>query len=365
MANKQLLEPAGGAAYLAHLINQVPTSVHAEHYAGIVRECSLKRQIISLMNKTVGMAYDSKLSEEIVTTLREHLVKLESGLGADEIITPKQMAGYMEHRYGKLRAKESHSVPFGFPSLDSVTGGAFEGEFIVLGGRPGMGKTTLLDQMAQTMSKKVNVLFFHVEMSKPKAADRIVAVGVGMNTTRVRKGNYSDEIFDNIVDVIGEESERKIFRILNPRMTTGHMRSTCYRMKDKYGLGAVFCDYLQILKDKPSSEAYEKVRFISGELMSIPNELDIPLIVSSQLSRRVEERSDKKPMLSDFRESGTIEQDADVVLSLYRPDQYKPEDRPGQAVLSILKHRQGAALIDIPLKWQLNQQRYGELEERY
>ena len=357
LAKRKQLE-AVSPDYLSHCVSQTPTSVHVEYYADIVKTLAIKRALMVVGSKITSHEGEP---EDVIADARKMLDEIARQQNHSKLITPHEWAHYMEDRYSKLRNKEQHSLPFGFPSLDRVTGGAFGGEFIVLGARPKVGKSTILNQFAHSFALYGNVLFAQAEMSRSQMADRDVAYFVRVKAVRVRTGNYPDEMFDEIQGAIGEASETKIYRYIDGAMTTKSLRSVAYEMQDRHGVGAIIVDYMQILKDKSSASPYEQTKYISSELLGLCNDLDIPLVCASQLNRELEKRQDKRPQMSDFRESGTIEQDCDVLMSLYRRDVYPncPDDEKGKAELHILAHRQGASLRPINLAW-IPQQRYEE-----
>ncbi|MEE8471114.1 MAG: DnaB-like helicase C-terminal domain-containing protein [Dehalococcoidia bacterium] len=362
LAKQSKLEATGGAAYMSHLVSATPTTVHLRHYAAIVQKTSTLRELITLGTFIQGLGSGRTEVDEALGKADEAMRRLRRMGGQTRLVTPWQWAEKADHRYGMLRHKEDKALPFGLPALDRLTGGAFGGEFILIGARAGVGKSTLLHQFARKMQLHGNILMAQAEMSESQLIDRDVAIIVGQPTTAIRAGNYSEGLLDQIVDAIGELSTHKIYYYVDGGMTTRSLRAVATEMQSEHGLGAIFVDYLGILKDERSMKSYERVTYISSELLGICNDLDVPMIVAAQLNRSVDERADKRPMLSDLRDSGTLEQDADVVLFLYREDYYRPDaqDIHGHAELSIAKHRQGGKLQTIRLQWQGLAQRYEE-----
>jgi len=365
LSKTKKLEAVGGADYLAFLVHQVPTTVHLMHYARVVQKCSTLRKLIVLGQYIQKQGLAAKDLDEALGEVESALSRFR-GQGQSKVITPYDWANEADQRYGKLRDKTSRAVPFGVPLLDSVMGGgAFGGEYILVGARPSMGKSTLLDQFAVSFQNHGNVLIAQAEMSKSQMMDREVAALTGKSIVTIRAGGYDEKTHGQIVDALGLMAERRIFRYIDGYMTTRSLRSVAMQVNAEYGLDAIVVDYLGILKDNPSMKPYERITHISSQLLALTNDLDVPMVVAVQLNRGVDERSNRRPMLSDLRDSGTLEQDADVVMFLYRADAYHDfeDDKcpPGQAELNIAKHRQGGGLKTVRLKYLKESQKYGEL----
>lgn len=379
LAKRQQLEAAGGAAYLSHLVAQVPTSVHAEHYGRIVKSCSLMRQLIQGANQIAGLGYDGDEPSEAIAKSQEILSRLSQGLATDKVLTPSVYADRLHRRVVMLRDRQVVCIPTGFEQLDLLTGGGlYGGEYVVLAARPMMGKSTLLRQMAANVGRQANVLFAQAEMSETETQDRDLATETGRPIKVIRRGGYGDAFLGEINEAVGSIAERKVYRYIDGRVRVSSLRQVAERLHRDVGLAAIFVDYLQILrpeKDDRHLDAYEQTTRISAGLLAIANDLDVPLIVACQLSRKSEDRADRRPRISDLRDSGQIEENADAVFLLYRPDafsDYEPDEfksgyhdkhcGPGEAELIVAKHRQSGLTGRVLLQWSKKGQKYVDRE---
>ena len=364
LAKGQKLEAAGGAAYLSHVISQTPTSVHLEHYAAIVKKCSQKCCLIRAANQIAELGYDSLEPEEAQLKAEEILGKLREGNCRSKVISPAEQWEHAVKRYGRLRTVPGAKFNFGLPWLDQRTGGARAENLILLGARPGVGKTTLLWQFAESAAAYGNVLFVSAEMSEAEIQDRRVARESGLSIPVVAAGGYSEEIYDRVYEGLQSIPASQIYLCDIKSLTTGDIRAAAKDMMIRHGLVGVFIDYLQLLRDRYGTKLYERVSYISAELKDMARQLGLPVVVACQLNRATEQ-GDKQPQLHELRESGALEQDADLVLLLYRADAYvgfKDAECPaGQAHLIIAKQRQGGKPGRKRLIWLSSSQRYGEL----
>jgi len=349
------LESVGGASYLSHLINITPTSLHAGHYAGIVKDCAINRCLISVAKRIEDIGESGVSAEQALRQSYTLISKVSQTFPANDILTPRDMANEADVRYGQLR-NIGPGMATGIKQFDKRTAGLFNGDYVILAARPGLGKTTLALQIARNMAKELTVLFLSLEMVKSAVMDKLVASLGGLAMVDVRRGNYSEGLLDKIIGSVGELGELNLYLAQGPAATQD-LRRLIERMQMSYGLDAVFVDYLQLLRDRDGSNANERVGFISNELSSISKEFNIPLVVLSQLNRAADGREDKRPHLSDLRESGSIEQDADLILFLYRDSYYK-RDAGTEAELIIAKDRLRGTSGKIKLIWEARNENY-------
>lgn len=367
LARQDKLEAIGGAPYFSHLISQTPTSVHIEFYARIVHRLSMMRKLISASNQIAAIGYESPPDTEEAIDRAEKLLEPLRGQGSKRYLTPAEWAEWAAEYFPTLRDKEGAKVKFPFPKLNSHIGGLFPSDLVYVAARPQVGKTTLLLQMARYAGERASkVLLVSAEMAQIGVTSAILSSWTGLPTVRIKSGKYSDDELSRIIREVGRLAECGIYWYEGGRFTTDMIGDTAYQLKKHHGLDAVFVDYVQILGDKGDNQV-QRITGISQRLKEIARTLDVPVIAASQLNR-VAEHGDKKPRLSDLRESGSLEQDADTVLGLYRADAYpnfKDDECPsGQAHLYVLKSRLGADLSLLKLFWLSGSREYGELEER-
>lgn len=343
------LEMVGGSAYLTELTNYVPTAAHAGAYAELIRTKAVRRRLIKASSDIAELGYDEETNvQELLeqaeselfsvsdTTLKQDLVSLE------QILTESFDRIEELHRDGgKLRGLRT-----GWRDLDNMTAGLQRADLIILAARPAMGKTTLVTNLAYNVAshEKQSVLMFSLEMSKEQLVDRMLADAAGVDAWNIRTGNLSDDDFERISSAMGEMAEAPIYIDDKPGLTVLEMRTKARRQAHIAPLGLIIVDYLQLMQGSSSNanNRVQEVSEISRGLKLIARELNVPVIALSQLSRTVEQRSPQVPQLSDLRESGSIEQDADIVAFIYREDYYNPDtDRQHITDLILAKHRNG------------------------
>lgn len=349
LKRKGELEEIGGSAYLTELTNYVPTSAHAEAYAELVSQKAVRRRLI----KASGEISELGFNED--TTTQELLEKAESELFAVSDQSLKQdlvsIESILTESFDRLeelhRNKGSlRGVKTGYRDLDNMTAGLQRSDLIILAARPAMGKTTLVTNLAYNVATlaKQPVLFFSLEMSKEQLVDRMLADASGVDAWNIRTGNLSDDDFSKLSEAMGEMAEAPIYIDDTPGMTVLEMRTKARRAQHEHPLGLIIIDYLQLMQASGRSDGnrVQEVSEISRGLKLIARELNVPVIALSQLSRSVESRSPQIPQLADLRESGSIEQDADIVMFIYREAYYNPEtERENITDLIIAKHRNG------------------------
>jgi len=354
------IEMAGGASYLSHLVATIVVPWHALHYAKIVKECSVNRSLIAAAGQIAAAGYEAGDPSQNIATSWGILRKVGQMINDHHLLTPSDIAKMADERYEALR----HITPglgTGIKALDKLMGGVSDGDYIILASRPGMGKTTFALQMAQNIAAEHTVLFASLEMMPEAIIDKIVASFAGKPVRVVRRGNYPNELLDEIVFTFGKLNQLKLY-LYHGAATVASLRQSIEQMQASYGLELVFLDYLHLLRDRYGSNTNERIGFISGELATIAKEFSMPLIVLSQLSRAPDDRMDKRPHLSDLRESGSIEQDADLIMFLYRDSYYNRgiEVDGAETELIIAKDRLRGITGKLKLYWDSEGEKYVE-----
>lgn len=350
LKRKDELELIGGSAYLTELTNYVPTAAHAAAYAEMVAQTAVRRRLIKASSGITELGYDeSTTTQELLEkaeaelfsvsdqSLKQDLVSLESIL-TDSFDRIEEL-----HRNkGSLRGMRT-----GYRDLDAMTAGLQKSDLIILAARPAMGKTALVTNLAYNVAtiEKKPVLFFSLEMSKEQLTDRMLADAAGVDSWNIRTGNLSGDDFEKLSEAMGEMAEAPIYIDDTPGLSILEMRTKARRLAHEGEIGLIIVDYLQLMQatNNHNGNRVQEVSEISRGLKLIARELNVPLIALSQLSRSVESRTPPIPQLADLRESGSIEQDADIVMFLYREDYYNQDTENANITeLSIAKHRNGA-----------------------
>ena len=345
------LENTGGSSYLTELTNAVPTAAHAEHYADIVAEKAMRRKLIRASEDIVNLSFSDGATsvQEILEEAEKRLFAVSQRNTKQDLISIEQILAEGFDRLDELHKNKGkfRGIRTGWRDLDNKTAGLQRSDLIILAARPAMGKTTFVGNLVQNVAtiEKQPVLFFSLEMSKDQLVDRMLAAESGVDAWNIRTGNLSDEDFEKLGAAMGELSEAPIYIDDTPGITVLEMRTKARREAQKHPLGLIVIDYLQLMSGSRGGNEFNRVQEvseISRGLKLIARELNVPVIALSQLSRSVESRSPQIPLLSDLRESGSIEQDADIVAFLYREDYYNPEtDRQHITDLILAKHRNG------------------------
>lgn len=350
LKKKDEFDTIGGTAYLTELTNYVPTAAHADAYAEMVAQKAVRRRLIKASAEISEMGFDEE------TTTQELLEKAEAELFSVSDQSLKQDLTSIEQILTDSfdRMEELHrnkgalrGIRTGFRDLDNMTAGLQRSDLIILAARPAMGKTTLVTNLAYNVATiaKQPVLFFSLEMSKEQLVDRMLADASGVDAWNIRTGNLSDEDFSKLSEAMGEMAEAPIYIDDTPGLSVLEMRTKARRAAHDAPLGLVIVDYLQLMQANGNhgGNRVQEVSEISRGLKLIARELNVPLIALSQLSRSVETRTPPIPQLSDLRESGSIEQDADIVSFIYRPGYYEPDNPEVANITSLIiaKHRNG------------------------
>lgn len=347
MREAKTLDVAGGASYLAELINVVPTATNAEHYADIVKKKATLRRLIDSASNILDLGYDGQGDLDDIFEQAERLVFNLSSTAKRTIINIKDTLQEAWERFEHLQQSddELRGISSGFKQLDNLLAGFQKSDLIILAARPSMGKTTFALDIARHVAcrLKVPTLIFSLEMSSQQLVDRVLAAESRVNSWRLRTGKITaDDDFARIRDALDSLSQAPIFIDDESSNTITKMRSVARRVKSEHGLGLIVVDYLQLMIPKKETDSMvQQVTEISRALKGLARELDVPVIALSQLSRAVEQRGGK-PRLSDLRDSGSIEQDADVVMFIHREDKYNDNsDRKNIAEILVEKHRNG------------------------
>ena len=348
LERRNQLGEVGGSAYLTGLINATPTSIHVEYYARIVERTAVLRRLIDAASKIAQLAYQDAEDADEVVDRAEEIIFAISERRIDRDLKPIRQV--LESFYDRVEYLHQHQgevigIPTGLADLDKLLGGLQRSDMVVMAGRPGMGKTSLglsiALQSARQWQKRVAV--FSLEMSDEQLVQRLVSAETGIDSQRLRLGNIKADEWPTFYQAIRLLSETSIFIDDTPAISALELRSKARRLHAEHGLDMIIVDYLQLMSGGTRNEnRQQEISFISRSIKGLARELNIPILALSQLSRQVESRADKRPMLSDLRESGSIEQDADVVLFIYRDEVYNPDtELPNIAEIIVSKHRSG------------------------
>lgn len=350
LKKKSELDDAGGTQYLTDLSNQVPTAAHAEHYAEIITQNAMRRRLISASGHIAELGFDeSRNTDELLEAAEAQLFAVSDKSLRQDLASIEQILTESFDRMEELHRNKDglRGVRTGFRDLDNLTAGLQRSDLIILAARPAMGKTTLVTNLAYNVAtlEKQAVLFFSLEMSKEQLVDRMLADAAGVDAWNIRTGKLTDEDFEKISHAMGEMAEAPIYIDDTPGLSVLELRTKARRAMHEHPLGLIIIDYLQLMQGSGRGgfdNRVQEVSEISRGLKLIARELNVPVIALSQLSRSVESRNPPIPQLSDLRESGSIEQDADIVAFIYREAYYNPEtDRQNITDLLIAKHRNG------------------------
>lgn len=353
-----MLDEVGGASYISSLLDGVPRNLNIEYYAQIIKEKALIRRLIVSATRIIQSGYEqSEDADELLSTAQEAIIEVAEQRVKPGFQSMPSLAWPTLEMIEKLAARKEAvtGVPTGFARLDGMTSGFHSSELVILAARPSMGKTALALNISQHVGLKTDysVGFFSMEMAKEQIVIRLLCAEAKLNIQRVRTGFISDLDFERLKLAAEGFAKAKIFIDESPSLTVVEMKAKCRRLKMEQNLDIVFVDYIQLMRTGLRFEnRNQEMSFISRALKELAKELKIPVVGVSQLSRAPEKiRREPRPQLSDLRESGAIEQDADVVLFVYRPEYYHPEDETlkGMAEIIIAKQRNGPSGMSVPL----------------
>jgi len=376
LEEKNQLENVGGSSYLTSLVNNIPSSSNVEHYAKVVQKKSTLRKLITTASEIVELGYkESEDVEKILDESEQKLFGVSQKYIKQAFVPIKSILESAFNRIDELH-KGDHKlrgIPTGYPDMDKILAGFQKSDLVILAARPSIGKTTLALDLARQIAvgQKVPVGIFSLEMGADQLIDRMLAAQSGVDLWRLRTGNLKtgdgDDDFQRIGEAMGILSEAPIFIDDTGSANVMEMRTMARRLQAEHNVGMIIIDYLQLMEGRKAGgdNRVNEISEISRALKQLARELNIPILALSQLSRSVESRSPQIPKLSDLRESGSIEQDADVVLMLYREDREKP-DTPNKNIVEvhIAKHRNGP-VGKLSLYFQENSTTFKSLEKAH
>jgi replicative DNA helicase len=350
LRDKNQIDAIGGVAYLASLVDNVPSAANISYYSKIVKEKSILRKLIGASTAILDKSYSSTSDVEHVLDDAEHAIfEISQNKIRPSFFPIKELIKDSFKTIEKLYERKElvTGVPTGYDDVDKLTSGLQNSELIIVAGRPSMGKTAFAINVAQNAAIEmgVTVAIFSLEMSKEQLAVRMLSSEARVDSQRLRKGFLGETDWPKLTTAAGKLSDAPIFIDDSPAISVLEMKAKTRRLKAENGLGLVVLDYLQLMRGRDSSLPREQeISEISRSLKALAKELDVPVVALSQLNRQVESRTDKRPQMADLRESGAIEQDADVIMFIYRDEVYnKSEDNPekGLAEIIIGKQRNG------------------------
>lgn len=348
LEEKKLVERVGGPAYLTQLVNTVPSASNIVHYALIVRKKGTLRRLISSAGDISNMAFKEEGEiEDILDSAEQKLFEVSQKQLKQNFISISSILHSTFERIDELHREKGalRGLSTGYVDMDNLLGGLQNSDLVVLAARPSMGKTSLaLDIMRHIgVDLKIPVGIFSLEMSKDQLVDRLLSSQSSVNLWKIRTGHLNDEDFEKIGQAMGELSEAPIYIDDAAGSNIMEVRTKARRLQTEHKVGLIVVDYLQLMEGRSQENRVQEVSEISRALKVLARELNVPVLALSQLSRGVENRPDKVPQLADLRESGSIEQDADVVMFIYREEMYKGKDsrRPHIAEIHVKKHRNG------------------------
>lgn len=349
LQRREKLDLVGGPAYLTSLINMVPTSVHVEYYGHIVERAAVMRNLINASGQIAQLAYEQRDEvDEVIDEAERILFEVSQRRISKTLIPIRDVIRTYYDRVEFLveHPDESLGVLTGFTDLDRLLGGLQPSDLIIVAARPGVGKTSLAMSMASNAALKYNavVAVFTLEMSAEQLVQRMIASQTGIDSQRLRLGQIADSEWEDFTRVSGTLGETSIFIDDTASPSPMEIRTKARRLAAEHDLDLIIIDYLQLMQagERRSENRVQEISYISRSLKALARELNVPVVALSQLSRAVESRSEKRPILSDLRESGSIEQDADVVMFIYREELYEQDsERANIADIIVAKHRNG------------------------
>jgi replicative DNA helicase len=372
LADQNLLEEVGGVSYLNDLASSVPTAANVEYYAKIVEEKSILRRLI---RTATSIASDGYAREDDVAGLLNEAekkvleVSQRKNAGAFQNIKDVLVVTYDKIEMLHNRKGDITGIPTGFTELDRMTAGFQRNDLIIVAARPSVGKTAFALNIAQNVATKTdeNVAIFSLEMGADQLVMRMLCAEGNIDAQRLRTGSLTSEDWGKLTMAMGSLSNAGIYIDDTPGIRVSEIRAKCRRLKQESGLGMILIDYLQLIQGngKPGENRQQEVSEISRSLKALARELQVPVIALSQLSRGVESRQDKRPMMSDIRESGSIEQDADIVAFLYRDDYYDRETENKNIIEIIIAKQRNGPVGTVELAFVKEYNKFVNLERRF
>jgi replicative DNA helicase len=372
LAAAKLIEDTGGVSYLSELASSVPTAANIEYYARIVEEKSLLRRLIRTATEIASDGYAREDEVEALLSEAEKnilAVAQRKNAGAFHNIKDVLVRTYDNIEQMHQNAGEITGLETGFIELDRMTAGFQRNDLIIVGARPSVGKTAFALNIAQNVAQKTgeNIAIFSLEMGAEQLVMRLLCAEGNIDAQRLRTGTLTDDDWGKLTMAMGSLSNTGIFIDDTPGVRISDIRSKCRRLKQEHGLGMILIDYLQLIlgSGRAGENRQQEVSEISRSLKQLARELKVPVIALSQLSRGVEQRQDKRPMMSDIRESGSIEQDADIVAFLYRDDYYDKESENKNIIEIIIAKQRNGPTGTVSLAFVKEYNKFVNLETRY
>ena len=349
LQDMKALDEVGGAAYLTSLVNNTPSSAHAEVYGRLVERTSIRRKMLVATDEIRRLALDEELPiDKVISDAEKTLLEVgNSQIKREFVPIWDAVSEYYDEMEKLLRGDDGAvGLPMGFNSLDSLLGGFQKSDLVVIAGRPGMGKTSWLLTVALNVARRgARVALFTMEMGVEQMVQRLISMETGISIQKLRTANITAREQTRFAEAIGRISNLPLFIDDTASITPMEIRTKCRRLQHEYGLDIVMVDYMQLMSAGRNfqNNRVQEISYISRALKDLARELNVTVISAAQLSRAVEHRQDRRPQLSDLRESGSIEQDADAVLFLYRDEVSNPDasEFPNQADVLLSKHRHG------------------------
>jgi len=347
LTNRGQLDEVGGQAYLISLINQAPNAFHAESYGRIIEQNAIRRRMLEAANEIARLAYSQDQSVDTVVDEAEKAIFNVSERRVKRDLVPiREVVREYYDRIDELakRPDDIYGVPTGLIDIDNLLGGLQKSDLLIVAGRPGMGKTGFLLGALRNAAlvHKKHVAMFSMEMSNEQLLQRLIAMDTRIDTQRLRSGQLNDNEWDIFFQALETYDQAMIFLDDTPAITPLSLRTKCRRLHLEYGLDLIIVDYLQLMSgDYRGDNRVQEVSNISRNMKVLARELNVPVLTAAQLSRAVEHRPDKRPQLSDLRESGSLEQDADIVMFIHRTPLSEMEEDRNKAEMIVAKHRNG------------------------
>jgi len=347
LSNRGQLDEVGGQSYLISLINRAPNSFHAESYGRIIEQNAIRRRMLDAANEVARLAYhQDQTIDTVVDEAEKAIFNVSERRIKRDLVPIREVVRDYYDRIDELaqRSEDIYGVPTGLIDIDQLLGGLQKSDLLIVAGRPGMGKTGfLLGTMRNAaLVHKKHVAMFSMEMSNEQLLQRMIAMDTRIDTQRLRSGRLNDNEWDIFFQSLESYDQAMIFLDDTPAITPLSLRTKCRRLHLEYGLDLVIVDYLQLMSgDSRTDNRVQEVSNISRNMKVLARELNVPVLTAAQLSRAVEHRPDKKPQLSDLRESGSLEQDADIVMFIHRNPLSDDKEERNKAEMIIAKHRNG------------------------
>jgi replicative DNA helicase len=347
LTNRGQLEEVGGQSYLTSLINHAPNAYHAESYARIIEQNAIRRRMLEAAKEVARLAYQQDQSiDTVIDEAEKSIFNISERRVKRDLVPIREVISEYYERIDQLsmRPDDIYGVPTGLVDIDSLLGGLQKSDLLIVAGRPGMGKTGFLLGTLRNAAlvHKKHVAMFSMEMSNEQLLQRLIAMDTRIDTQRLRTGRLNDNEWDIFFQALETYDQAMIFLDDTPAITPLSLRTKCRRLYNEFGLDLIIVDYLQLMSgDYRTDNRVQEVSNISRNLKVLAKELNVPVLAAAQLSRAVEHRPDKKPQLSDLRESGSLEQDSDIVMFIHRDPLNEDMETRNKAEMIVAKHRNG------------------------